>query len=229
MLKPEVSIVLSCYNEGPTLENSIQRVVSILKKQRWSWEIIFVEDKSTDETKKTVEKLTKKIPQSKAIFHKKNEGRGKSVADGIRKAKGAICGYLDVDLEVSADYIQIFISEIERGADMAVGERFYEGGLKSLGRFLASKGYASLVKMLLKIPIRDTEAGYKFFKKNKISLVEKYLSSEKIKDLIVAKNDSQKIMQQAVAEGMTTMMEDGLFKVQEGLTTIEEVLRATRE
>ena len=36
-------------------------------------------------------------------------------------------------------------------------------------------------------------------------------------------------MQQAVLEGMTTMMEDGLFKVQEGLTTIEEVLRATRE
>lgn len=53
--------------------------------------------------------------------------------------------------------------------------------------------------------------------------------SEKIKDLIVAKNDSQKIMQQAKAEGMTTMMDDGLFKAQEGITTIEEVLRATRE
>jgi len=63
----------------------------------------------------------------------------------------------------------------------------------------------------------------------RVGIFEILLLSEKIKDLIAAKNDSQKIMQQAVAEGMITMMEDGLFKVQEGLTTIEEVLRATRE
>jgi len=63
----------------------------------------------------------------------------------------------------------------------------------------------------------------------RVGIFEILLLSEKIKDLIVAKNDSQKIMQQAVAEGMITMMEDGLFKVQQGITTIEEVLRATRE
>ena len=63
----------------------------------------------------------------------------------------------------------------------------------------------------------------------RIGIFEILLLSEKIKDLIVAKNDSQKIMQQAVIEGMTTMTEDGLFKVQQGLTTIEEILRATRE
>lgn len=63
----------------------------------------------------------------------------------------------------------------------------------------------------------------------RVGIFEILLMSEKIKDLIVAKNDSQKIMQQAVLEGMTTMMEDGLSKVQQGITTIEEVLRATRE
>jgi len=63
----------------------------------------------------------------------------------------------------------------------------------------------------------------------RVGIFEILLLSEKIQDLIVAKNDSQKIMQQAVTEGMTTMMDDGLFKAQQGLTTIEEVLRATRE
>jgi len=63
----------------------------------------------------------------------------------------------------------------------------------------------------------------------RVGIFEILLLSEKIKDLIVAKNDSQKIMQQAVLEGMTTMMEDGLSKIQQGLTTVEEVLRATRE
>ncbi|MEK7573850.1 MAG: ATPase, T2SS/T4P/T4SS family [Patescibacteria group bacterium] len=63
----------------------------------------------------------------------------------------------------------------------------------------------------------------------RVGIFEILLMSEKIKDLVVAKNDSQKIIQQAVSEGMTTMMDDGLSKVQQGITTIEEVLRATRE
>jgi len=60
---------------------------------------------------------------------------------------------------------------------MAVGQRFYEGGLNSFGRFLASKIYALSVKTLLKIPIEDTEAGYKFFRREKILPILK-----KIKD-----------------------------------------------
>lgn len=63
----------------------------------------------------------------------------------------------------------------------------------------------------------------------RVGIFEVLLLSEKNKDLVVAKNDSQKIMQQAMIEGMTTMMEDGLSKVQQGVTTIEEVLRVTRE
>ncbi len=63
----------------------------------------------------------------------------------------------------------------------------------------------------------------------RIGIFEILVMSEKIQDLVVAKADSQKILQQAVLDGMTTMTEDGLFKVQEGITTVEEVLRATKE
>lgn len=63
----------------------------------------------------------------------------------------------------------------------------------------------------------------------RIGIFEVLVLSEKIQDLVISKADSQKIIEQAVTEGMTTMTDDGLFKVQEGITTIEEVLRATRE
>jgi len=146
----------------------VERIVSVLKRLKKSWEIIFVEDKSNDDTKKSVEKLVKEIKNARAIYHFKNQGRGKSVADGIRVAKGDICGYLDVDLEVSASYIPLFIKEIEDGADLVVGKRFYEGGLKNLTRFVSSKVYAIAVKSILKLPVDDTEAGYKFFRRSKI-------------------------------------------------------------
>lgn len=169
MAKIDLSLILPCYNEGSTFENSIAQILTVLKKLNKIWEVIFVEDNSTDETRKKVEKLTKQIKNSRAIFHLTNQGRGKSVSDGIRAAKGDICGYLDVDLEVAPSYIPLFVKEIEENNyDMVVGKRFYEGSIKSLTRFLASKIYAQMVKFMLKIPIEDTEAGYKFFRRSKI-------------------------------------------------------------
>jgi len=163
-----ISLIIPCYNEGSTFEKSVKQIITELKKLRKSWEIIFVDDKSTDKTRQAVEKLVKEIPQSKAIFHKKNEGRGKSVADGIKASKRTICGYLDVDLEVSEKYIPLFIKEIEKGNDLVVGKRFYEGGLKNLTRLVSSKAYSLAVKTIIKLPIDDTEAGYKFFNRKKI-------------------------------------------------------------
>ena len=169
MSKIDLSIIVPCYNEGPTFEDSVEKIVAVLKTQKKKWEMIFVEDKSVDDTKKTVEKLTQKYKNIRAIFHKKNEGRGKSVSDGIKTARGDICGYLDVDLEVSERYIPLFVKEIEHGFDLAVGKRFYEGGgLSAILRFLASKTYAMAVKYIVDIPIEDTEAGYKFFRRAKI-------------------------------------------------------------
>ena len=178
MQKVDFSLILACYNEGTTFEKSVREIISVLNNLKRNWEIIFVEDKSTDETKKSVEKLAREIEnaqlrqgyagQVRAIFHTKNEGRGKSVSDGIKAAKGIICGYLDVDLEVSASYIPLFVEEIEKGSDMVIGKRFYEGNFKSMIRFIASKFYSTLVKTILNIPIEDTEAGYKFLKRHKI-------------------------------------------------------------
>lgn len=164
----DVSLILACYNEGPTFDTSVRRIIASCAKLKKSWEIIFVEDKSTDDTRVKVEKLVAVSDNVRAIYHQKNQGRGKSVSDGIVASRGEICGYLDVDLEVSEKYIPIFVSEIQKGADLVVGKRFYEGGLASISRFLASKIYAYLVKSLLAIPVSDTEAGYKFFRREKI-------------------------------------------------------------
>lgn len=179
MSKIDVSVILALYNEGPTLVQSVNKIVRVLKSLKKSWEIIFVEDKSTDATRKIIEGLVGQIKNTRVIYHRQNLGRGQSVADGIRVARGQICGYLDVDLEVSADYIPVFVEEIEKGADMAVGRRFYEGGLSSASRFLASKTYALIAKLLLKIPIEDTEAGYKFARRNKILPILAKVKDEK--------------------------------------------------
>ncbi len=177
MQKIDYSLILACYNEGSTFEESLNKILFEVRQFSGNWEIVFVEDKSTDKTREVLARNLKKIPNSRVIFHKKNLGRGKSVTDGIQVSRGSICGFIDVDCEVSPSYIPLFIKEVENGCDMVVGKRYYERGFKSLTRVVASHTYAALIKVLLNIPVDDTEAGYKFFRKKTILPVLK-----KVKD-----------------------------------------------
>ena len=67
MKKIDVSVILPCFNEGPTFEKSVEKILVQLKQLKKNWEIIFVEDKSIDDTKKSVESLVKKIKNSRAL------------------------------------------------------------------------------------------------------------------------------------------------------------------
>jgi len=168
MSKPYLSLILPLYNEGSTLEQSLKTIYKSLQKIKKSWEVILVEDKSTDDTLVKIQKLLPYLRNSKLIIHKENQGRGKTVSDGIKTAKSTYCGFLDVDLEISSDYIPLFTGELEKGYDMVIGNRFYEKKLTAVTRVLSSIGYKLIVHSLLSLPIDDTESGYKFFEREKI-------------------------------------------------------------
>lgn len=168
MSKPYISLILPLYNEGSTLEQSLKTIYMSLEKIKKNWEVILVEDKSTDDTLVKIKKLLPYLRNSKLIHHKKNQGRGKTVSNGIKAARGIYCGFLDIDLEVSSDYIPLFIKELERGYDLVIGNRFYEKNITALARVITSKGYKLIVRSLLNLPVDDTESGYKFFRREKI-------------------------------------------------------------
>ena len=168
MRKIDYSLILTCYNEGPTFEKSLNKIYSLIRGLNGNWEIIFVEDGSIDNTKQVIERFVVENTNVRTIYHKRNLGRGKSVADGIMAAEGKVCGYMDVDCEVSPSYIPIFIKELEKGNDVVVGKRFYEGDFKSMPRVIASVAYAQMIKFFLNLPVDDTESGYKFFRRKSI-------------------------------------------------------------
>lgn len=175
----DVSLVLPCYNEAEHFQKSVDRVIAVLDSTDFSWEIIFVEDASSDRTPTLIRDYVQRHPRNhlSAYFHDRNKGRGKSVSDGIRNAQGKIVGFIDIDLEVPPDYIPQFVRAIENGADVAVGWRIYDFTLKSLPRWIASKGYNVVRDRMLGTTLRDTEAGYKFFKRSTILPILKQCQS----------------------------------------------------
>jgi glycosyltransferase involved in cell wall biosynthesis len=164
---PEVSVVIACYNEEPHLGASFDEIVATLRDMRRPFEVVFVDDCSRDRTRDVIREIVAAHPevQTQVILHERNKGRGGTVTDGFRASRGAITGYLDVDLEVHSRYIPSLVRAIEAGADVAVVHRIYAFQLRSLDRYFMSRGYSWLVRTLLGVDFGDTEAGYKFFRR----------------------------------------------------------------
>ena len=168
--KPLLSLILPCYNEAEHFHESSENILSVLKQGQISFEIIFFEDQSQDNTWQMIQQFIRKHRSEniKAFQHHKNLGRGQTVTDGIKKAQGEIAGFIDIDCEISPEYIPQFITKIRSGADIVCGHRKYQTTFSGLLRAATSKIYALLVKSLIGTQLVDTEAGYKFFNKAKI-------------------------------------------------------------
>jgi glycosyltransferase involved in cell wall biosynthesis len=166
----DVSIVLACYNEGPVLAANVATIVDVLDQCRWAYELLFIDDCSSDGTPALLRDLVAAYPdhQIRAEFHARNHGRGATVVEGMRAGRGAIVGFLDVDLEVHARYLPSCIRAVEQGADVATAQRTYKFRWHSLDRYILSRGYILLVRHLLDVSLADTETGFKFFRKDRI-------------------------------------------------------------
>lgn len=167
MPAPLLSLVLACYNEAEVLESSWREILGTLQDLGQPFEVIFVDDVSRDRTREILASILAAHPELelRVILHDTNRGRGASVTDGFRAARGEITGYLDVDLEVHSRYIPSLVRAIRAGADVAIVRRIYAFQVRSLDRYFMSRGYSFLVRKLLGVPFHDTETGYKFFRR----------------------------------------------------------------
>jgi glycosyltransferase involved in cell wall biosynthesis len=167
---PWLSLVLACYNEEEILRESFAEIVQSLRGLGRPFEVIFVDDRSQDRTREIIRDLVAEHPDLDltVILHETNKGRGATVTDGFRAARGEIAGFLDVDLEVHSRYIPSLALGIEKGADVATVRRIYAFQARSLDRYFMSRGYSALVRRLLAVPLRDTETGYKFFRRSTV-------------------------------------------------------------
>ncbi len=166
----DVSLVIPCYNEESILEGSVAEISRVMGQTHYSWEIIFIDDRSGDRTPALLAKLAADMPNAKVIYHQQNVGRGGTASEGLSLARGRVIGFLDIDLEVHARYIPAMVRAIDDGFDVATAYRIYRVPLKwdDLLRNILSVGYRRMVRHFLKLPFADTEAGFKFFRADSI-------------------------------------------------------------
>lgn len=167
---PDLSVVIACYQEESHLRDSVRELHLQLEQLGRSYEMIFLEDCSRDGTAALVTQLVAQYPHCRAVYHQENVGRGGTVAEGFRLARGRIVGFLDIDLEVHCRYLPAVLQAIDDGADGATAFRHYTVGWRPMAvlRHFLSSGYRWLFRWLFDVPFRDPETGFKFFLRTKI-------------------------------------------------------------
>ena len=168
----KISILIPVFNEKHTIELIIDKIKKI-KIQNCLFEIIVIDDCSTDGTNEIVKSISNKI--DKLITNSRNRGKGFSIRKGIEVATGDIILIQDADLEYDpSDYNKLISPIIGGRADVVFGSRFIGGDERRVIYFwhtLANKCLTLLSNMLSNLNLTDMETCYKVFKSSELKKI----------------------------------------------------------
>ncbi len=170
---PVLSIVIPAYNEGARLPESLKSIYIYLERKAVPWELLVVDDGSTDSTSTLVENLRASgFPDLRLLRNEANRGKGYSVRRGVLAARGELVLLTDADLSTPISQADKLLRALEAGYDIGIGSRAIDPQLTRfeqppLRRLLAAL-FVLCTRLLLGLPYRDTQCGFKAFKRSRV-------------------------------------------------------------
>lgn len=165
-MRPYLSVVIPAYNEEESFRKGVlTQVEKYLNRQDYSWEVVVVDDGSTDKTTKLVEEFVKKH-RGFHLIKNPHFGKAHTVSTGIMAARGRYVLFTDFDQATPISEIEKMWPEVRKGANVVIGSR--EGiGAKRVGepfyRHLMGRVFNFLVQAFAIRGIEDTQCGFKLF------------------------------------------------------------------
>lgn len=162
-MKIKLSVVIPAYNEEKNIRAGVlDKVYQYLKKQDYTWEVLVVDDASLDKTIQLAQNFAKKHKNFK-VLKEPHRGKGGTVIAGMLAAKGEIVLFTDMDQATPLNQIEKFFPKFVEGYDGVIGSRSGRKGAP-LVRKLMAFGFAILRTVVLRLPYKDTQCGFKAFK-----------------------------------------------------------------
>ncbi len=172
MHKPTVSLVIPMFNEELNIEHAIDAAVASLEKYTAEYEILIVDDASTDNSPSLVARRAAANPRIRVIRHETNRKLGGSLKSGFAAASMELVLYMDADLPFDPDVINRAVRAMYlTGADVIAGYR-HDRTMEGLRRTIYSYLYNALIGILFGWPHRDINFSFKLMKREVLEAIE---------------------------------------------------------
>jgi len=197
-----LSVIIPCYNEEERIYKNLQECLYTFRLMGMPFEIIAVNDGSTDNTFQEMTRLAIANHELVPVTYGRNAGKGYALRVGAMRAMGNMIMFMDADLEIHPRQTPLFIREMRRTkADIVIGSKRHPQSLVIYPkkREVLSWGYHVLVKIVFDLELSDTQPGFKLLKRD---VLEKELSQIRanryafdLELLVNAKADGYKIVE----------------------------------
>ena len=170
----DLSIVISLYNEEESLPELIEWIEKVMTKEGYKYEVIMVNDGSTDASWKIVKDLASKNPAIRGICFRRNYGKSAALYHGFAAAEGRVVVTMDADLQDSPEEIpEMYRMVTEEGWDIVSGWKKQRYDNK-LTKNLPSKLYNATARWVTGIKLHDMNCGLKAYKNEVVKDIEVY-------------------------------------------------------
>ena len=163
---PSLSVVIPVYNEGPSLAELYSRTIATLDEAARTFELIFVDDGSTDTTFAELERLHAADGRVRAVRFKRNFGQHAAMHAGLVRSRGEILVTMDGDLQNAPEDLPRLVEAVEDGADVASGTR--NARRDSWGRTLPSRVINGMLRRFTGADISDFGCAFNAYRRSAI-------------------------------------------------------------
>jgi dolichyl-phosphate beta-glucosyltransferase len=167
MTQPLLSIIIPAYNEEKRIRPTLERVFAFLDAQDYAWEVIVVDDCSSDKTIEVASGASQGRANFRVLRNEVNSGKGASVRRGMLEAKSGLLLFSDADLSTPIEEVNRFIEKAREGFGVVIGSRAIRGANivthQPIYRRLMGKTFNKIVRVMLVRGIKDTQCGFKMF------------------------------------------------------------------
>jgi glycosyltransferase involved in cell wall biosynthesis len=167
---PAVSIVIPAYNEAGRISRTLERVFAFLESRPIEAEVILVNDGSDDETGRVVERYREN--GLRIVTNERNSGKGFSVRQGVLHSRGDWVLVTDADLSAPIEDLDCLMAVASDDVDIVIGSRALNRSKiavrQSRVREIGGMAFNLAVRLVLALPFRDTQCGFKLFRRERV-------------------------------------------------------------
>lgn len=170
----DLSVVVSLFNEEESLRELVDRIAAVASMEGYVYEIIMVDDGSTDGSWKIIREMSEANPAVRGISFRRNYGKSAALYHGFKAAEGRVVVTMDADLQDAPEEIpEMYRMIVEDGYDIVSGWKRHRKD-NAITKNLPSKLYNATARMITGIKLHDMNCGLKAYRNEVVKNIEVY-------------------------------------------------------